>query len=62
MEHCLGRLPEKTARAFLLREHLGMETEEICKELGITPTHYWVLLYRARLALRQCLEARWFGK
>ena len=62
LEQCLARLPEKTARVFMLREHLGLDTGEICKELGITPTHCWVLLYRARMSLRLCLDERWFGK
>src|SRR3954464_15216037 len=56
LEECLDRLPAKTARVFMLREHLGFETDEICKELGVTPTHCWVLLYRARMALRECLS------
>ena len=59
---CLERLPQKIAQAFMMREHLGLETGEICKELAITPTHCWVLLYRARVALRECLEKEWFGK
>jgi RNA polymerase sigma-70 factor (ECF subfamily) len=46
---------------FLMRELMGLETEEICKELGITPNNCWVMLYRARMNLRQCLETRWFG-
>jgi RNA polymerase sigma-70 factor (ECF subfamily) len=62
LEECLGHLPAKTAQAFMMREHLGFETDEVCKELGITPTHLWVLLYRARMALRQCLDKNWFGK
>jgi RNA polymerase sigma-70 factor (ECF subfamily) len=62
LEACLERLPQKTAQAFLMREHLGLETGEICKELAVTPTHCWVLLYRARMALRECLEKEWFGK
>jgi RNA polymerase sigma-70 factor, ECF subfamily len=62
LEACLQRLPQKTAQAFMMREHLGLETGEICKELAITPTHCWVLLYRARLALRECLEKEWFGR
>ncbi|HTL26551.1 MAG TPA: sigma-70 family RNA polymerase sigma factor [Burkholderiales bacterium] len=62
LEKCLAALPPRTAQAFLLREHLGLETQEICKELKVTATHCWVLLYRARMALRQCLEAGWFGK
>jgi RNA polymerase sigma-70 factor (ECF subfamily) len=62
LEMCLERLPSRTARAFMLREHLGLETGEICKELDITPTHCWVLLYRARMSLRECLQQTWFGK
>jgi RNA polymerase sigma-70 factor (ECF subfamily) len=62
LEQCLARLPPKTAQAFMMREHLGFETGDICKELGVTPTHCWVLLYRARMALRECLQANWFRK
>ena len=62
LELCLERLPAKTAQAFMMREHLGFETADICKELGVTPTHCWVLLYRARAALRECLQTNWFQK
>jgi RNA polymerase sigma-70 factor (ECF subfamily) len=62
LEACLRALPERTARAFMMREHLGLETAEICKELAITPTHCWVMLHRARMALRLCLQKNWFGK
>lgn len=62
LERCLEGLPRRTAQAFLLREHMGLETAEICKELGVTSTHCWVLLYRARMALRECLEQSWFGR
>jgi len=61
LEACLARLPAKTARVFMMREHMGVETGDICKEVGITPTHCWVLLYRARMVLRMCLEETWFG-
>jgi RNA polymerase sigma-70 factor (ECF subfamily) len=62
LEQCLKRLPDRIAQAFMMREHLGLDTGEICKELAVTPTHCWVLLYRARMALRECLEKDWFGK
>jgi RNA polymerase sigma-70 factor (ECF subfamily) len=62
LEDCLSRLPMKTAQAFMMREHMGFETDEICKELAVTPTHCWVLLYRARMALRECLQTNWFKK
>ncbi|MBI3284154.1 MAG: sigma-70 family RNA polymerase sigma factor [Burkholderiales bacterium] len=61
LETCLERLPAKTARVFMMREWLELETEEICKELGLTTSNLWVLLYRARLRLRACLDLNWFG-
>ncbi len=56
IEMCTQRLPERTARVFMMREIMEMPTEEICKELNITATNCWVMLHRARLALRECLE------
>lgn len=61
-EVCISGLAERPARVFGMRELLGMETEEICKELGISTSNCWVLLHRARLGLRDCLSRRWFGE
>jgi RNA polymerase sigma-70 factor (ECF subfamily) len=61
LERCLQALPRATSRAFVMREVLGMETPEICKELGVSATNCGVLLYRARMALRGCLEKNWFS-
>lgn len=61
LELCLGKLPPQTGRVFVMREVMGLETDEICKELKITANNLWVILYRARMALRACLEQRWFG-
>jgi len=61
-ELCTQRLPARTARVFMMREIMDMSTEEICKELEITATNCWVMLHRARLTLRECLELQWFGK
>ena len=61
-EFCSERMPLASARAFMMREFMDMSTEEICKELSITTTNCWVVLHRARLALRECLELHWFGK
>ena len=62
LEVCLEKLPAKTARIFMMREWLELDTDEICKELAITTSNAWVLLYRARLRLRECLDLNWFGK
>jgi len=61
LELCIERLPAKVAQIFMMREWLGLETEEICKELGVTSTNAWVMLYRARMRLRECLQLNWFG-
>ena len=59
---CLAHLPERLAKAFMLREMEGLSTEELCKSLEITATNSWVMLYRARAYLRRCLEINWFEK
>jgi len=56
---CLAELPERQAKAFLMREIDGLSTKEICKALSISATNSWVMLYRARMWLRQCLENKW---
>lgn len=59
---CLSKLTDRMSKAFTLREMDGLSTEEICKVLKITATNCWVLLYRARMEMRRCLEVDWFGK
>ena len=59
-ELCLQRLPARTAKAFTMREVMDLTTDEICQELGISTTNCWVMLHRARLTLRECLEMTWF--
>ena len=60
MEACLAVLPPTQARVFMMREWLELTSDEVCKELTITTTNLWVLLHRARLRLRECLQAGWF--
>ena len=59
-EICLQVMPARMARVFVMREVLELTTEEICKELDVTATNCWVMLHRARLSLRECLETKWF--
>lgn len=58
-ETCLDHLPAKTARVFMMREFLGFEADEICAELGLTTGNCHVILHRARLKLRGCMESGW---
>ncbi len=59
---CLSHLPKRTASAFALREVDGLDSREICELLSISMTHLWVILHRARLHLRHCLEMAWFKR
>lgn len=59
LENCLDKLPDSLSRVFVLREIEEMSAEEICNVLDISTSNLWVLLHRARLHLRQCLEDNW---
>lgn len=61
LEACVSRLPPTQGRVFMMREWLELSSDEICKELAISSTNLWVLLHRARLRLRECLQDGWFG-
>ncbi|WP_295636564.1 sigma-70 family RNA polymerase sigma factor [uncultured Methylibium sp.] len=62
LDACVEKLPNQLGRVFLMREWLELDTDEICKELSVTPTNLWVMLHRARLRLRECLQINWFGQ
>jgi RNA polymerase sigma-70 factor (ECF subfamily) len=57
---CLRELSKRLSRVFILRELEGLDTAEICKALNITASNCWVILYRARMKMRHCLEFNWF--
>lgn len=59
---CSGKMPRNIAAVFTLREVDGVESREICKMMAISESNLWVMLHRARMALRSCLETNWFGK
>lgn len=61
LDACTEKLPSTQGRLFLMREWLELSSDEICKELDLTPTNLYVQLHRARLRLRECLELNWFS-
>jgi RNA polymerase sigma-70 factor (TIGR02943 family) len=56
---CIKNLPPKLAAAFAMKMIDEAESDEICKELGITSSNLWVMLHRARLKMRTCVESKW---
>jgi len=60
LHKCLSKLPERLAKAFIMREIDGLSTKEICETLNVTPTNCWVMLHRARRRLQACIKTCWF--
>jgi len=60
MNSFLSALPEKVASVFALREIDGISSEEICATLNLSANNFWVIMHRARMQLRRCIEIKWF--
>lgn len=61
-EACLEGLPGQYSRAYMMREFIGLSTNEICEQLETSVNSLNVLLYRARSKLRKCLQTNWIDK
>ncbi|TCK42354.1 RNA polymerase RpoE-like sigma-24 subunit [Paraburkholderia sp. BL8N3] len=59
---CLDNLPPATARVFMMREFLDVSVDDVCVELAITKSNCGVIRHRAKMALRLCLQNRWFDE
>ncbi len=57
---CLEHLPGQQGQAFMMREFIELDSTEICATLQLSISNLNVMLHRARLRLRGCLESRWF--
>src|SRR5437870_13157402 len=60
VRYCLAKLPQKVRDVFTMREMDDVPSKEICAILSIADSNLWVMLHRARMALRECLEMNWF--
>ena len=59
---CLGKLPPRVAAVFMLREMEEVPSRKICATVRVSEANLWVMLHRARMALRECLEVHWFDR
>lgn len=57
---CLSKLSGRLAQAFVFRELEGLSSDEISKILNISANNSYVILHRARMGMRDCVEANWF--
>lgn len=58
---CLDGLPPQQAEVLMMREVIGLDSDAICSRAGVTTNNLHVILHRARLRLRACLETHWFA-
>lgn len=59
LRKCASRLKQIQEQVFSLKYLNELEREEICSILGITDANYWVLMHRAKVQIRTCLEKNW---
>jgi len=59
LEFCKQKLQELQKKVFVLKYLEDLDSDEICKLLDISSSNYWVLIHRAKLQLRSCLDKKW---
>ncbi|HET6226677.1 MAG TPA: sigma-70 family RNA polymerase sigma factor [Bacteroidia bacterium] len=59
LEFCMQKLPSKLLPVFVLKYIDDEDADKICKELDISSSNYWVIIHRAKLLMRACLEKNW---
>jgi RNA polymerase sigma-70 factor (ECF subfamily) len=62
LDRCKRKLKELQAAVFTMKYLDGFESEEICRQLDLTPSNFWVIMHRAKVQLRSCLEINWFTR
>ena len=59
LQQCLRKLPALWLNIFSMKHMDDMKAETICKELKVTASNYWVILHRAKVNLRHCIQKEW---
>ncbi len=58
---CVNKLPEKYKAVFIDKMIEEKDSEIVCKDNDITPSNFWVIIHRAKMQMRACLENTWFN-
>lgn len=61
LDQCCKKLRDIQATVFVMKYLDDEDSESICRQLNITSSNYWVLLHRAKVQLRACLEKNWIN-
>lgn len=59
LQACMKKLPALWFSVFSMK-YLDDETaEQICSQLKLTPSNFWVIIHRTKVNLRSCLQKNW---
>lgn len=59
LQSCLQKLPALWLSVFTMKHMDELTTEIICRELKVTSSNFWVIIHRAKLNLRACIQKAW---
>lgn len=59
LKNCMDKLTDTASAIFAMRNIEGYTSKEICKELAISSSNYWVVMHRSKMLLRDCMEINW---
>jgi RNA polymerase sigma-70 factor, ECF subfamily len=62
LREAFDALPPRQREVIVLRDVQGFSSEEVAEQLGLAPGNVRVLLHRARVKVRQCLEEYYLGQ
>lgn len=60
IQFCIQKMPPRLIPVFIARFLDQEESDIICKVLNISTSNYWVMIHRAKILMRSCLEKNWF--
>ena len=59
LQKCMQKLPGLWLSVFTMKHMDDETTDTVCAELKITTSNFWVIIHRAKLNLRACLQKNW---
>lgn len=59
LQQCMQKLPTLWLSVFTMKHMEEQTTDIICSELKLTSANFWVIIHRAKLNLRACLQKNW---
>ncbi|TSD64630.1 sigma-70 family RNA polymerase sigma factor [Inquilinus sp. KBS0705] len=59
LQRCMQKLPALWLSVFTMKHMDDETTDFVCAELKISASNFWVIIHRAKLNLRACLQKNW---